>query len=971
MTISSNTETILEKILDRITDLTLQMHNTSNLDDLLDITVQKTRGILECDRVLIYQFLPNHDGVVMAESVGEPWIPIAGNLISDTCLAQNWKQQYQEGRISFIDDIANHPTQECYANLLTKMQVMANVVVPIVGMRQSSLELFGLIIAHQCDRPRQWQPHEISVLKNIAAQLGNSLKNIIENITARKNMEAALRESEIRQRAILDTFPDLLLRVNREGYCLDFMNQATHKNESESFVSIQNHLSEVLPPDLLEMQLQAIDRAIATKKLQIYNHQLMKFDQIAYEEIRVAPINDNEALVIVRDMTSQVKLEQKLEQISRNIPGVIYQYRLRPDGSSYFPYASQGIRDIYGVTPEEVRQDASSVFQAIHLDDINLVGDSIQESAQNLTIWQCEYRVRFADGRIIWLHGHATPEREPDGSTLWHGYIKEITNWKQAEINLRKNEAKLREAYAEQNALFAAMSDVGLVRNASGNCIKVVPTNLENLLGTPEEVVNKSIEEELPETAANTIRRAVKESLETKKIVSCDYSLVLNGREIWFAANISPITDDKVIQVARDITERKQAELILAQAKEAAELATRSKSEFLANMSHEIRTPMNGVIGMAELLATTPLNFDQKDYVQTIQDSGNILLSIINDILDFSKIEAGKLELDKRPFVLIDAVQSVCHLLSKQATAQETTLVLAITPDVPTQIIGDLARISQILINLVGNAIKFTEKGKVTLTIKSLASSQMLLFAVQDTGISISKDLIDRLFRPFAQGDASINRKYGGTGLGLAICKYLVGFMGGSIWVESRGEIGGEPPRDWENLQKPEEQGSTFYFTIALSDVTNDDRLPLSIIKKSNYDVERMAEAFPLQILLVEDNPVNLKIATLMLKKFGYSVETASNGVEALQKVATKAYDLIFMDVHMPEMDGLTATRLIRQLQSLPSQPHIVAMTANVMPEDQTNCFEVGMNDYMSKPIRSEEIKRVLISVKDKGHAVK
>jgi signal transduction histidine kinase/ActR/RegA family two-component response regulator len=607
----------------------------------------------------------------------------------------------------------------------------------------------------------------------------------------------------------------------------------------------------------------------------------------------------------------------------------------------------------------------------VHPDDINFVAASIQESAKNLTIWQCEYRVRFADGRIIWLHGHSTPEREPDGSTLWHGYIKEITNWKQAEINLRENEAKLREAYAEQNALFAAMSDVGLVRNASGNCIKVVPTNLENLLGTPEEVLSKPIQEELPETAANTIMSAVKESLETKKIVSCDYSLILNDQEIWFAANISPIADDKVIQVARNITERKQAELVLAQAKETAELATRAKSDFLANMSHEIRTPMNGVIGMAELLATTPLNSDQKDYVQTIQDSGNILLSIINDILDFSKIEAGKLELDKRPLVIGDAVKSVCHLLSKQLSAQETTLDFAIAPDVPTEIIGDLARMSQILINLVGNAIKFTHKGKVTLTIKSLKSTQVLLFAIEDTGIGISRNLMDRLFHPFAQGDASISRKYGGTGLGLAICKYLVKLMGGSIWVESRGEIGGEPPIGWKNLHNPEEQGSTFYFTISLSDVTTKEKTPISATENGKYNSGQMAKDFPLEILLVEDNPINLKIAALMLKKFGYSAETASNGIEALQKVADKNYDLVFMDVNMPEMDGLTATRLIRQNQSLRSQPHIVAMTANVMPEDRASCFEVGMNDYMSKPIRSEEIKRILTAVKDKEHEVK
>ena len=772
-------------ILDRITDISVQIHNSTNISDMLNVTVQQTRQLLGCDRVVIYQYSSDGEGAITAEAFSNTWTEGLGELIND----------------------ANND---------------ANVAIPILVNQflvnqEASKNLFGLIIAHQGDRSYQWQDLEISIVQNIAAQVGIALRYDAADISDRQRIEANLQESETRQRAIIQALPDLLLRVTRDGYCCDSVIPSDQK--ANQFVPVAQHLSEVLPNKLLQNQLQAIEKAIATRELQIHKHHLMKFGKLAHEEVRVVALNDNEALVIVRDITSQIELEDRLEQISHNIPGVIYQYRLRPDGSSHFPYASQGLRDIYGVDPEDVKEDASPVFVALHPDDIEIVGQSIAESAQNLTGWNCEYRVCLPNGNIIWVAGQATPQREPDGSTLWHGYIKEITDRKQAELAIIESEAKLREAYTEKNLLFSAITDIVLIRNAEGNCLKIVPTNVDNLLGEPEEVLNESIYEELPPEAANNIVKAITECLEQQKVVSCDYSLVIRGRETWFAANISPIGDNKVIQISRDITERKHTEVALAKAKEAAEALTRAKSEFLANMSHEIRTPMNGVICMAELLSLTDLDEEQLECVQTIRDSGNILMSVINDILDFSKIEAGKLQLEKRPFILIDAVKSICQLLTNQATTQQNTLKYAIAPDVSHSIVGDVARLSQILLNLVGNAIKFTKKGEVSLSISYLRSAQsntQLLFAIQDTGIGIPSDRINLLFQPFTQADASISRKYGGTGLGLAICKYLVKFMGGFVWVESRGYLAGEPPLDWKLVTNPETKGSIFYFTIAL-----------------------------------------------------------------------------------------------------------------------------------------------------------
>jgi len=1115
---SSNTsENYLEQVLESISALSLELHNASNLIDILNLTVNQTRELLKCDRVLIYQFLTDGDGVVMAESVGESWTAILGELIYDPCFAENCTAYYQSGKFTVTEDIHTKPIEACYASLLERMQVRANLVMPILFGKQPSAELFGLIIAHQCDRPRQWQPIEISLIRNIATQLGialgslaqfqpsyenpstiplpinqpvsslgansqeplwhevllqmsetsplaffvvdnrtdnilyfnhrfceiwniehlearmqrGELKNndiipdciplivdlpafiescrplqseenrvviedeiqfvdgriirrfsnqirdrqdryfgrlyIFEDISDRQSIETALQESEAKQRAILEAIPDLLLRVSLDGTCLDFIAPS----DTDQFVPIQKHLSEVLPPDLLEIQLRAVAKAIATKELQIYNHQISKFGHLAYEEIRVSAISDREALVIVRDVTTQIEPLHRLEQISHNVPGVIYQYHLRTDGSSHFPYASRGMFDIYGVFPDAVQDDASAIFARIHPEDLEFVAQSIAESAQNLTVWQCEYRVRFDDGRIIWVSGHSTPQRQTDGSILWHGYIKEITQRKEAEFALKESETKLREAYAEQKALFAAMTDVVIIRSNEGTCLKVVPTNLMNLLGTPEEILNKPIHEELPQPAASIIMGAIREALATQKVTSCDYSLEINNQELWFSANISPISTDRVMQFIRNITERKLTEIELAKAKELAEASTRAKSEFLANMSHEIRTPMNGVLGMTEILATTMLTPEQREYIEIIQNSGNILLSVINDVLDFSKIEAGKLELENRLFVLADAIKSVDHLLQKQAINQCTTLKYAIADNVPTSITGDITRLQQVLINLIGNAIKFTQNGEVIVTVSFLEPSQ-ILFKIEDTGIGIESDRIDQLFKPFSQADSSISRKYGGTGLGLAICKYLVKLMGGSIWVESRGYVGGDVPFGWQTHTNSTTQGSIFYFAIASSNSfpnsiatgTKSTTPSKPIAPKTDkivHDNSLLSAQLPLKILIVEDNLFNQKIISLtLLKKFGYHVDMASNGLEAVQRILDQSYDLVLMDMQMPEMDGLTATRLIRQDQTIPKQPQIVAMTANVLPEDRQLCFDAGMNDYLSKPIQHEELLRIL-----------
>ena len=409
----------------------------------------------------------------------------------------------------------------------------------------------------------------------------------------------------------------------------------------------------------------------------------------------------------------------------------------------------------------------------------------------------------------------------------------------------------------------------------------------------------------------------------------------------WFA-----LMSGYVTKLREDMTASNRE---LGAAKEAAEAAAQAKSTFLASMSHEIRTPMNGVIGMTTLLLDSNLTRQQREWVEVIRSSGDGLLTIINDILDFSKIEAGKLDLDLHPFDPESCIEGTIDLLAPQAAAKGLRLSYDLETPLPQVIVSDITRVRQVLFNLLSNAIKFTDSGAVTVYAASedLGSDRVeLRFTVADTGIGIPADRHDRLFQSFSQVDASTTRKYGGSGLGLAISRRLVELLGGRIWVDSA------PGK-----------GSRFSFTIVA--------LTASAVRPAHRPLEpaaatsagRLAERHPLRVLVAEDNVVNQKVVMAMLSHLGYRPDLVANGEEAVDAVRRVDYDVVFMDLQMPELDGVGATQQILAEHALDKRPRIVALTANAYDGDRDACLAAGMDDYVSKPLKTEALEAALLRV--------
>ena len=919
-------------------------------------------------------------------------------------------------------------------------------------------------------KPRKFSPAQAAALvlltKQVVSQFELRRATLVSETTARRYRQ--LLEHAADGIHTFD-FDGKILAVNPK-FC-----EMTGRSESEL---LQMRVQDLLSPEDLLSQPLRFDEMRSGQPFGSERQFQRPDGTLITVELSVKKIDDDSIQAIARDVTVRRRTEQKLVEAERrfrdfnaNSLALFCTHDLAGSLLSINPAASKALGyaedELVGKNLAQLLSPDASGILPDYLRQIRSEGESrglmhIRTKAGELRVWSYSNLLRT----------------DAEGSKYVLASAQDVTDLTKAESELR--------------ALFSAMTEVVIVLDKDGRYVKIPPTNPNLLYRPPDEILGKTLHEVFPQEQADYFFNFVQAALETNETQRFDYSLEIEGREIWFAGAMTPMTADTVLIVARDITERKRAAQKLAEsenrfrsyinnspaviflkdelghyvtvnrtfekllnvrfedlggktdfdilpkdvalavrandrivldteaplkaeefvpapdgtphywishkflikdasgkryvggvainiterkemetdletARDAALESARLKSAFLSNVSHEIRTPMNGVIGMTELLLATPLDRAQREYAEVIRQSGDALLTVINDILDLAKIEAGKLRFETTDFDVRQTVESTVELLAERAYRKNLEIASLIGSDVPIILRGDAGRLRQVLTNLVGNAVKYTDAGEIGVIVKLEkieGNSIFLRFTVADTGIGIAEDDIRHLFQPFVQVDNSPTRRFGGTGLGLVISKQIVEMMDGEITVKS------EPGKGSEfSFTASFEMKKTGYREIKKTD-------PSSVLHEKNIIVadakagtggglKFTANATP-RLLVVEDNEVNRRVILLQLEQIGITADIAVDGVEALKKIAARDYRVILMDCQMPLLDGFETTREMRRREQKRRElgeefaPAIViALTAHSLAGEREKCLAAGMNDYLAKPVRIADLSAV------------
>ena len=894
------------------------------------------------------------------------------------------------------------------------------------------------------------------------------------DVTDRRQAEKLLREAEDRYRTLVEQLPAAIyVQDAGEPENLGGMVYVSPQIEAQSghppeaFIEDPELYMKIIHPDDRERVRAEDDRTEATGRPFRVEYRVVRPDGgIVWIRDEARLIRDGEGRPrfwqgLQTDITEQRRAAERLRAseeryrlVARATDEAIWDSDIVADRQTW----NGAVEAMFGY-PAGTVTDAAWWEDHVHPDDRQRVLAGIGSVLKNgAEMWSEEYRFRRADGGYSTVEDRAYLVRDEAGAPVrMVGSMADVTERREAQERLRASESELR-------ALFAAMNDVILVLDAEGRYLRVAPTNPSLLYKPSDDLVGRTVREVFPAGEAEDFMGHVRRALDEGRPVEMEYSLPIDGREVWFSGTVSPIDDEQALYVARDVTERKSAEEQLRQAEEryrtliermpavtymqeigsadaamymspqierltgytpedcrdpdlrfrmvhpedrervtsedepsgepgdvfateyrllhrdgrtvwvrneavmtegpdgsrywqgfmaditerkraewgmeqarlAAEEASRAKSDFLANMSHEIRTPMNGVIGMTELLLDTPLEREQREYAETVRVSAENLLVIINDILDFSKVEAGKMRLERVDFDPRAAVEDVVALLASRAHEKNLELASIVEPEVPTALLGDPVRLKQILTNLLGNAVKFTERGEILARAELVGedeASATVRFSVRDTGIGMTPGQISGLFQSFSQADTSTTRRYGGTGLGLAISRQLVELMEGEISVDS------EPGA-----------GSTFSFSVTLPKQPAGER----------SEPPSRAGLRGLRALIVDDNATNRRILCEQLSSWGMESRDVDNGPDALEELRAAAgreepYDLALLDMQMPDMDGMQVAREAKADPGIPPV-RLALLTSVGRRGGDEEAERAGIEAYLTKPVRQSDL---------------